>query len=87
MPFRADHGGNVPDRRDAGARYLDQVLYYTFAASVLVLGLGYFTASVNVFLRIWLRSWESACSLASGSAPLCIMNLCLQTVCPGWNRF
>ena len=21
--FRADHGGNVPDRRDAGARYLD----------------------------------------------------------------
>ena len=28
-----------------------QVLYYTFAASVLVLGLGYFTASVNVFFK------------------------------------
>ena len=49
--FRADHGGNVPDRRDAGARYLDPVLYYTFAASVLALGLGYFTASVNVFFK------------------------------------
>ena len=85
--FRADHGGNVPDRRDAGARYWIQVLYYTFAASVLVLGLGYLQLLSMYFLRIWLRSWESACSLASGSAPLCIMNLCLQTVCPGWNRF
>ena len=28
-----------------------QVLYYTFSASVLALGLGYFTASVNVFFK------------------------------------
>ena len=28
-----------------------QVIYYSFAASMLVLGLGYFTASVNVFFK------------------------------------
>ena len=88
MPFRADHAGmyliaGMPVR----VTWI-QVLYYTFAASVLALGLGYFTASVNVFFKDMAQIVESACSLASGSAPLCIiMNLCLQTVCPGWNRF